>query len=272
MSISTVSSQQSSPVDALAAGAAQAGFDAIELAILDDGPLTYGTPEAECRRFAECIKQAGLEISALATGGRPASELFSSLPAVQRAASLQIIAAMTRARWLGTDAIILPMRPGMGRTLTGPNPDFETTFSLALDAMLTLRAEAGYRAIHLVCGNDWNRFLASPIEVRRFIDQINSPWVGAALDITDTLAGGMTRDWIAFLGHRVSRLYIGDGVPAAGQTGGAAAGNAVDRQAVIEALRRIRYEGPVTYCGRADPREARARFDAILSMPDRTIG
>jgi L-ribulose-5-phosphate 3-epimerase len=232
------------PIGELAARAAAAGFDAVELGITDRGPLTWSTPEAECRRVAEGTRKAGLVISALVAGASLEAGLLSVDAAVRKTAAEQIVAALDRARWLGTDALVLRMAPEVGEGAVRPAVDYETTCCLALDVMLALRFEAEQRAVQIVCGDDWNCFLGSPLEVRRFIDQVNSPWVGVGLDIAKAMPSGSTEDWLTLLGHRIFRIYVGDG-PATAE--------GICRSAVTEALRRIRYDAPISYCGSAEP-------------------
>jgi L-ribulose-5-phosphate 3-epimerase len=266
-SISISPVQTAAPLAESAALAAAAGFDAVELTVAEDGPLSYNTPEADCRRLADCIRQAGLTVSALVAGGSMASALFSPDPAARRAASQQIVAAMHWARWFGTDAVVLPMRSRVDATSPGSHGDYQTVYSHALDAILALRFEAEQRAVHVVCGTGWNRFLASPFEVRRFVDTISSPWIGASLDITAPLPGGGPEDWLALLGHRIIRVYLGDvapGPPVAEQ-GAPSAVEGAHRLIVTEALRRSRYDAPLTYRGRAELGQARAALDRLLS-------
>ncbi|HVP10033.1 MAG TPA: TIM barrel protein [Phycisphaerae bacterium] len=264
MSISIASVQQAASFEASAARAAEAGFDAVELAILDDGPLSYGTPEAECRRLADGVRQSGLAVSALAAGGTPASKLISSFFSARRDASQHLVAALDRARWLGARTVVLPLPPTPSGISGETQSAYEKIYGLALDVLLALRFEAEQRAIGIACGHDRKSFLASPLELRRFIDEINSPWVGVDLHVTDALPGGTPQDWIALLGHRLIGLYVDD----SGRThpsgeANPAAGPGVDCAAVAGTLQRIRYAALLTYRGSAEPQQARLLLESL---------
>jgi hexulose-6-phosphate isomerase len=251
------------PIMALVARATAAGFDAIELGIADDGPLTWNTPEAECRRLAEGIRQVGLVVSALVAGGSVEAGLISVDVAARKTAAEQIVAALDRAGWLGTDALVLRLAPEGGEIPAARAAGYEITYSLALDVMLGLRFEAEQRAVQIVCGSDWNCFWGSPLEVRRFIDQVNSPWVGVSLDIAKAMPSGSIVDWLTLLGHRIARIYVGDG-PATAES--------ICRSAVTEALRRVRYDAPICYCSSAEPEQVGSLLASIASPMDRSIG
>ncbi|HTS68677.1 MAG TPA: sugar phosphate isomerase/epimerase family protein, partial [Terriglobia bacterium] len=53
-----------------------------------------------------------------------------------------------------------------------------------------------------------NRFLLSPIEMARYIDEFKSPWVKSYFDIGNVVAYGYPQDWIRTLGKRVCRMHI----------------------------------------------------------------
>ena len=54
-----------------ARAAREAGFEAIEPTLGEDGELTPAADEATCRRVGEAIRETGLEVASLACGMRP---------------------------------------------------------------------------------------------------------------------------------------------------------------------------------------------------------
>jgi hexulose-6-phosphate isomerase len=56
--------------------------------------------------------------------------------------------------------------------------------------------------------NVWNQFIMSPMEAARFVDEINSPWVGWHLDIGNLITYGWPEQWVRILGPRVFNLHI----------------------------------------------------------------
>lgn len=70
-----------------------------------------------------------------------------------------------------------------------------------LEVIQAVRFEAEMRAIYVAVSLG-HGFLTSPVEARAFIDECNSPWVGAALSIVEIAAGSQPVDWVQSLGRR----------------------------------------------------------------------
>jgi hexulose-6-phosphate isomerase len=56
----------------------------------------------------------------------------------------------------------------------------------------------------------WNKFLLSPLELARYVDEFGSPWVKAYLDVGNMLFYGYPQDWIRTLGARIVRVHLKD--------------------------------------------------------------
>ena len=49
----------------------------------------------------------------------------------------------------------------------------------------------------------WNKFLLSPLEFARYVDELDSPWVKAYFDVGNVVLYGYPQDWIRTLGPRI---------------------------------------------------------------------
>ena len=56
----------------------------------------------------------------------------------------------------------------------------------------------------------WNKFLLSPVEHARYVDEFASPWVKAYLDVGNMVFYGYPQDWIRTLGPRIVRVHLKD--------------------------------------------------------------
>ena len=56
----------------------------------------------------------------------------------------------------------------------------------------------------------WNRFLLRPLEMARYVDELNSPWVKAYFDVGNVVLYGYPQDWIRTLGPRIVRVHLKD--------------------------------------------------------------
>src|SRR2546427_703593 len=69
-------------------------------------------------------------------------------------------------------------------------------------------AEEGKVAIGVE--NVWNKFLLSPLEFARFLDEIGSPYIGAYFDAGNVLVYGFPDQWIRILGSRIKKVHVKD--------------------------------------------------------------
>jgi hexulose-6-phosphate isomerase len=54
----------------------------------------------------------------------------------------------------------------------------------------------------------WNKFLLSPLEFARYLDEFDSPWVGAYFDVGNVVEFGYPEEWIRELGKRILKVHI----------------------------------------------------------------
>ena len=52
-----------------------------------------------------------------------------------------------------------------------------------------------------------DRFLTSPLDMRRFVDQFHSKHIAVHFDVGDLLQYGFPEDWIMTLGNRIRRVH-----------------------------------------------------------------
>jgi hexulose-6-phosphate isomerase len=56
----------------------------------------------------------------------------------------------------------------------------------------------------------WNKFLLSPLEFARYVDEFESPWVRAYFDVGNVVFYGYPQDWIRTLGPRIVKVHVKD--------------------------------------------------------------
>lgn len=62
--------------------------------------------------------------------------------------------------------------------------------------------------IRILVENVWNDFLLSPLEMARYLDEFDSPFVGAYFDIGNVVRFGFPDQWIRILGKRIGKLDV----------------------------------------------------------------
>jgi hexulose-6-phosphate isomerase len=130
--------------------------------------------------------------------------------------------------------------------------------------------------VQILIENVWNDYLISPLEMARFIDEIESPVMGAYFDVGNVVRYGWPEHWIRTLGKRVRKLDIKEYSRQLQHSKGPRAGFGVklgegdcDWPAVLKALADIGYKGWATAevaGGDAERlREISERMDRIFS-------
>jgi hexulose-6-phosphate isomerase len=69
---------------------------------------------------------------------------------------------------------------------------------------------AGELKVVIAIEEVWNKFLLSPLEMARYIDEFESPWIKAWFDVGNVLFYGYPQDWIRTLGNRIVKVHLKD--------------------------------------------------------------
>jgi L-ribulose-5-phosphate 3-epimerase len=56
----------------------------------------------------------------------------------------------------------------------------------------------------------WNKFLLSPLEFAKYVDEFESPWVKAYFDVGNVVFYAFPQDWIRTLGSRIVKVHLKD--------------------------------------------------------------
>jgi hexulose-6-phosphate isomerase len=56
----------------------------------------------------------------------------------------------------------------------------------------------------------WNKFLLSPLEFARYVDDFQSPYLKGYFDVGNVVLYGYPQDWIRTLGKRIAKLHLKD--------------------------------------------------------------
>lgn len=56
----------------------------------------------------------------------------------------------------------------------------------------------------------WNKFLLSPLEMKKYIAEFESPWIRAWFDVGNVVLYGFPQDWIRTLGKSIYKVHVKD--------------------------------------------------------------
>ena len=228
------------------AQAKAAGFDAMELAIGTDLPLEIGREET--RRMADAAAKAGIRIATLWVSEPLSRNPLNSPDAAVRGRGVEAIrTAIQIAADLNCGALLLyAVRLGSGARLDVGSQETWDRYSAELAKVV---ADAERAKVFLNPENVWNKFLLSPLEMRSFVDQFHSLWVGVHFDAGNVMQYGYPEDWILTLGQRVKRIHFKDfklGTSSEAAHFADLLEGDVNWKAVMAALVKTGYSGPIS--------------------------
>ncbi|MBQ4542627.1 MAG: sugar phosphate isomerase/epimerase, partial [Clostridia bacterium] len=152
------------------------------------------------------------------------------------------------ASWLGCDTILVV--PGAVEVAFDPGEivEYDVAYQRAQSALKELAPVAENLGVLIGVENVWNRFLLSPMEMAKFIDEIGSNYVGSYFDVGNVLFSGYPEHWIKILNNRIKKVHFKDYRRAAGDLHGFVdllAGE-VNWPSVMTQLEKVNYDGWVT--------------------------
>jgi len=226
--------------------AKDAGFEGIELDVSGDGPITLDSDAATIDEVGSMANEIGLTLSGLATGMYWEFNPASENPETRAKAKAVLEKQIRVASQLGIDAVLVvpgavgaDFIPGCEELAYDVVWDRATAFvEEALPLARELKVDIGIE-------NVWNKFLLSPMEMARFIDQFDHERVGSYFDVGNVLATGYPEHWIPILGQRIRRVHVKDYRRAVGSVDGFVdlLSGDVNWPAVMRSLKSIGYSG-----------------------------
>lgn len=228
---------------ATALGAAKnIGFETFEVCVGDKGPTPLDITEKEATAIRTQAEKLGIALTSIGSGMGWQYPLSDPDPKVREQGKEAVRQSLRIARWLGADAVLVV--PGI---VTPDNP-YDAALENALASVQALVPDAEQLQVRIGIENVWNKLLLSPVEMRDFIDQCESEYVGAYFDIGNIILMGFPEQWIRILGSRICKIHAKDFRAPVGNLDGFVMlmEGDVNWPAVMAALRDAGYEGPLT--------------------------
>jgi hexulose-6-phosphate isomerase len=87
---------------------------------------------------------------------------------------------------------------------------YDKAWQLSIDGIKDCLPVAQETGVKIAVENVWNNFLFSPLEAKRYLEEIGSPLVGWHFDIGNVIHYGYPDQWVRTLGPRILKLHIKD--------------------------------------------------------------
>jgi hexulose-6-phosphate isomerase len=234
----------------------EAGFDQIEL------PTTPEKEKAE--ELLAASKETGIRIHSVMNQAHWSNPLSSDDPAVVEKSLEGMRTSLNNAKLWGADTVLL-----VPAVVNAQTP-YAAAWERSQKQIRKLIPMAQENKVIIAIEEVWNKFLQSPLEFAKYIDEFQTPWIRAYFDVGNVAINGYPHDWIRTLGKRIVKLHFKDfsmrksvaAFPNLGE-------GDIDFLAVHAALGEIGYSGSATLelSGGELPylKDVSQRFERILS-------
>ena len=223
---------------------AKAGYEGVELVVSETGELNMKSTEKEILALKNMAEDLGLSVCSVGAWNLWANNLVGDDQKTVSYAKDIIKQEITAAAVCGADTVLVV--PGwVGTPFAEGIVSYEVAYDRAQAALSELSEFAEGMKVCIGIENVGNRFLLSPLETKRFLDEIGSDYVGMYFDVGNVMYNaGYPDQWIRILGNRIKKLHFDDFRTDVGGLSGFVdlfEGD-VDFEAVMHALRDIGYD------------------------------
>jgi len=211
------------------------GFDGIEFNSPVDIPV---------KELLEAKSKTGIEIPSVVNKDHWSKPLSDPDPDVRQQCIQSVAQSLQDVKELGGDTVLVV--PGV----VNDKVPYEQAYNTSLVSVRELIPYAEKTGMYIGLENVWNNFILTPVEAKRFIDDINHPLVGWYFDIGNVLRYGWPEHWIKTLNSRIKKLHMKEFSRDLMNNEGLWAGFKVELlegdnnwPVVMEAIREIGYKG-----------------------------
>ena len=176
--------------------ARDAGFEEIEC------PTTPDWGDAE--RIKQASQKTGLRIHSVMNQAHWKYPLSSSDPAVVDTSIKGMQTSLENAAYWGADTVLLVP------AVVNAETSYRDAWARSQERIRQLIPLAAKLKVVIAVEEVWNKFLVSPLEFVRYVDDFHSPWVRAYFDVGNVLIWAYPQDWIRTLGKRIVKLHFKD--------------------------------------------------------------
>jgi L-ribulose-5-phosphate 3-epimerase len=177
--------------------AREVGFEAIEMQTINK--------EEEAADIRDASKKTGLRIHSVMNSDHWRLPLSSSDPEVVSGSVKGMETSLRNAVLWGADTVLLV--PAVVDASTSYRDAWTRSQRVIRERLLPMARDM---KVTIAVEEVWNKFLLSPLEFVRYVDDFESPWVRAYFDVGNVVLYAFPQDWIRTLGPRIVKIHLKD--------------------------------------------------------------
>lgn len=211
------------------------GYSGLEILLTEKGDLNLNSTQKDYDNLKALSAEHGIKYCSICGSVPHDASLTSNDPMAKQRGKQLILKMLEAASALGVNAVLVI--PGR---VTEQVP-YDVAYDRALQGIRELVNAAEAYKVAIAIEDVWNKMFLSPIELRGFIDEVGSKYVGAYFDIGNIVITGYPEQWIDILGKRIKKVHFKD-FKREGYRWTQLMEGDVNWKLVIEALRRAGYD------------------------------
>jgi len=172
------------------------GFEEVEC-------VTTADP-SEADQIKKASEKTGLRIHSVMNMAHWEFPLSSPDPAAVAISLKGLETSLRNAHLWGADTVLLVPAVVNART------SYRDAWARSQERIRQMIPLAAELKVIIAIEEVWNKFLLSPLEFARYVDDFHSPWVQAYFDVGNVVINAYPQDWIRTLGRRIVKLHIKD--------------------------------------------------------------
>ncbi|MDX2033070.1 MAG: TIM barrel protein [Blastocatellia bacterium] len=176
--------------------AVECGFEGIEAQTITD--------PKEADQIKEASMKAGIRIHSVMNMGHWEWPLSSPNPEDVKKSIERMEISLRNAKLWGADTVLLV--PGVVR----PDTTIPQAWQRSVPQVKKLLPLAKELGVVIGIEEVWNKFLLTPYDHAKYVDEFKSPWVKAYFDVGNIVMYGFPQEWIRALGKRIVKFHLKD--------------------------------------------------------------
>lgn len=172
------------------------GFEAMEAQTVTD--------QKEAEAIKEAADKAKLRIHSVMNMAHWDNPLSSDDPAKVAASMKGMETSLRNAKLWGADTVLLVP------AVVDANTTIPQAWQRSVPNIKKLIPLAKELNVVIAIEEVWNKFLLTPYDHAKYIDEFKSPWIKAYFDVGNIVMYGFPQEWIRALGKRIVKFHLKD--------------------------------------------------------------
>ena len=176
--------------------AVDAGFEGVEAQTVDD--------PKEADQIKEASEKAKIRIHSVMNMGHWQWPFSSANPDDVKKGAERMEISLRNAKLWGADAVLLVP------AVVKPDTTIPQAWSRSQPHIRKLIPLAKELGVVIAIEPVWNKFLLTPYDAAKYVDEFKSPWVKVYFDVGNVVMYGFPQEWIRALGKRIVKFHLKD--------------------------------------------------------------